>query len=433
MSGHPQPARGGFLDYFALWLVLGSGLLLMPLGSLLVPALSIERAVLATVVAAVLASLLVAAITSLAARKEKSTLELLAEPFGDAGKPVVVLLLLVRHVLFAAFALVLITDAATLIGERSLGADLRPLWAALFAVAALVVIIGPQRSWKVWRAWALIAVLVSAGIGVSAYMEFEIPSYLTRPAVGGWPSFWQAVDVMVIFPLLWLPVAADYASSARSATSAGRGAFWGLLLTTALLGTLGIIYLPATGSGDLPGFLVGMELGLIAMAFLFVLQLDEVAVNTSAVHSTLEGLPLSVIRPFTGLSVLAAAFAAALLWRIAEVEPYLLLAGSLFVPGFAVVVSQSLRPARLAPVAATLAWAGGFFVYQWITPADIAWWRDFLDSLTGILALPFPLSDQVSWLGGAIASFVFAFAVHAVSAFAPALRPAHRPSAGPAQ
>lgn len=427
MRHERESVSAGGSGYFALWFSLGAGLFLMPFGAFLVPALSIERAVLATLVAGAAAALLIGAIVALAARSGRSTLDLLAEPFGDRGRWIVALLLLLRHGLFAAFALVLITDSATLIGERSLGVDLRPVWAIAFLLAAALLFHNLHRGWRFWRAWGVLTAVLAVGVTISAYAEFEVPSYLRRPAVGGWPSFWQAVDVMLIFPLLWLPVAADYACFARNPRSAARGAFAGVLLAAAWFGTLGIVYLPAVDSGDIPGFLVGMQLGLGALIFLMVLQLDEVAVSASVARLTITG-ERSVLGWLAGPAVLLAAFPAALLWHVTQVEPYMLLLGSLFVPAFAIVIAQALWPQRRPLAVPAFAWAGGFLLYQWITPADIGWWRDLLDSVAVASGLPFPLTDDITWLGGAIPAFAFAFAIHALAAVAPAIRPAHQPS-----
>ncbi|MEK7247672.1 MAG: hypothetical protein AAB092_04285, partial [Chloroflexota bacterium] len=224
--------RFGFLDHFALWASLGAGLYLMPFGALLVPALSIEQAVLATMLAGLIGGLLIASVAAVAAASERSTAELLAAPFGDRGRRPVAIMLVVRHLLFAIFALVLVTDSAELISERSLGAGLRPLWAAVFgAVGLALALAGPGRvSTGMRRAGLWLVLLVAVAVSASAYAEFEIPSYLRRPPAGGWPSFWQATDIMLIFPLLWLPVVADFARFGRDSRSAARGSFAGVFL-----------------------------------------------------------------------------------------------------------------------------------------------------------------------------------------------------------
>jgi hypothetical protein len=58
-----------------------------------------------------------------------------------------------------------------------------------------------------------------------------------------------------------------------------------------------------------------------------------------------------------------------------------------------------------------VAWFSGFVLYQWILPAEIGRWQTILSSPFETLGLPFPLSDEVTWLSAAISSFLLAFAI----------------------
>jgi purine-cytosine permease-like protein len=343
---------------------------------------------------------------------------------GERGRWPAASLLAARHLLFAVFALVLIADAAELISERALGAGLRPLWAALFGAAGLALVVaGPQRvSTGMRRAGLWLVLLVAVAVSFSAYAEFEIPAYLRRPAAGGWPSFWQAIDVMLIFPLLWLPVVADFARLGRDSRSAARGSFAGVFVAAVWFGVLGILYLPATDSGDISGFLVGMQLGLGALALLFLLQIDEIYASAFAAASVFE----SVRARLAPAALFVIAVPAAIFLNVADLEGYVLLAAAVFIPAFAVVIARAVWPAARPQAAPLLAWACGFVLYQWITPAEIAWWRDALDFAFGVAALPFPLSESATWLGAAVPAFLIAFAVDLLAPAFSRVLPAER-------
>lgn len=412
---------GGFRDQFTLWLSLGASLYLMPFGALLVPELSVGMAVLASLLAATLAALLVAGIVALAVRSNRSTLGILSSPFKDRGRWPLAGLLTVRHVVAATFALVVIADSATLIGERSFGVDMRPLWVVGFAVFAIAANFAVRR-WPVLRTVAAVVVaLLAIGILASAYMEFEIPSYLRRPAPGGWPEFWRAVNVMLVFPLLWLPVAADNVRTGFDARRASLGALLGLALAATWFGALGIIYLPATDSGDIPGFLVGMEMGLAALLILSVLQLDEVVANNHSTSRLAEDLAVGP-KPAAAFLPLLVAVPAAIFLDIGDLEGYLLLVGSVFVPAFAVVMVYSVRPVDQPWIVPAAAWLAGFVFYQWIAPADIPWWGDMCSSVADQLGVAFPLYGAPGWTGAAMPSFVLAGIVQAIACLAFAKR-----------
>ncbi len=409
----------GFLDHAALWGSLGVTLYVMPFGALLVPALSLEQAFLAVVVAAAMGGLLVGAVAAMAARSGLATVELLAQLLGERFKPLLAALLLVRNVVFAAFALSLIAASAELVSDRALGAGLRPLWVVAFGMAGLsLVAAGPQFVIRklLRRAGLWLALLIAAAVTLSAYLEFGVPAYLQRPAAGGWPSFWQAVDVMLIVPLLWLPLVADYARLGRGVGSSFAGSFLGLFLATAWLGFLGVVYLPAVETGDIAGFVVGTQLGLAALVVLLLLQTDEVFANVHSAGVALEAVPSAWRWP---LVAGAAAVILALPFDFLRFEASLLLLASLFVPLFGVLLADFLlsrgfaQPA-LAP-SALAAWGLGFFIYHWISPAEVGWWQDALSwLLDDALHLTFPLTEEITWLGAAIPSFLAGFLLHAL-------------------
>ncbi|MHC4481266.1 MAG: hypothetical protein ACYS1C_09915 [Planctomycetota bacterium] len=360
-------------------------------------------------------------VAAIAAHSGLSTVELLGQLLGRRFTPLLASLLLVRNVVWAALALSLIAGSAELVSDRALGVGLRPLWVIVFGLVGLsLVAAGPQFTVRklLRRAGLWIALLVAAGVTLSAYMEFEFPAYLRRPAVGGWPSFWQGVDMMLVVPLLWLPLVADYARWGKSVGSSFGGTFLGLFVATAWLGFLGVAYLPAVESGDISGFVVGMQLGLAALVILLLLQTDEVFAN---VHSA--GLALGSVLPvgrWTGLLIPGlAAMALAVPLDFIEFETTLLLLASLFVPLFGVLIADFLesrgatQPA--AAPSALVAWVLGFLVYHWISPTEVGWWQDAMSWLfADALSLPFPLTDEVTWLGAAIPSFLAGFAVHLV-------------------
>lgn len=434
----PQSERTFSLwDQAALWAAIGISLYAMPFGSLLVPALSLERAFLAVLVAALLGSLLVAAMAAIGAATGLTTAGLLESLLGPRAGKAAAVILLARHVAVGALVLSVIASAAALVSDRALGVGLRPLWALLFgAVGLALALAGPEffvrkllRRGGVW-----LMLLIALVITLSAYLEFEVPSYLRRPAVGGWPEFWQAVDVMLVAPLLWLPLAADYGRHGRTVTTTMGGAFFGFLATTAWLGYLGVVYLPATESGDIAGFVAGMNMSLAALLILMVLQSDESFANARS-----GGLALAALAPVgerrgtliagTGAAILAAAF------DFLRLEGSVLVLASAFVPLSGVLVADQILARtsglRAGGIWAAVAWLLGFALYHWIAPPDAAWWQDATRWLfADLLGLPYPLTEEHTWLGAAIPSFLLAFAVQTAGGIARlAARPLAKKSA----
>jgi len=406
----------GFLDHAALWGSLGLTLAIMPFGSLLVPSLSLAQAFLAVATAAVLGGLMLATAAAIGAHTGLSSAELFGRVLGIRGPQFMGALLTVRNVLWGAFALALIADSAELVSDRALGAVVRPLWVLLFGAAGLALAMaGPEfvvrkllRRFGVW-----IALLIALVITFSAFSEFGVPTNLQRPAVGGWPSFWQAVDVMLLMPLLWLPLVADYARFGRGVGAAFSGTAVGYFVGAAWFGALGVIYLPAVETADIAGFVVGMQVGLIALVLLLVLQVDELFANTASASTSLRTAVAGADARLATLAAVAAAVALALAIDVVSYEGTLLLLASVFIPLFGVVVAGAIlgqvgdHGEPRMPAAAFIAWAAGFLLYHWIAPSDADWWQDATQWLfSDVLSLPFPLTDEVTWLGAAIPAFL---------------------------
>lgn len=440
MAQQPLPAAQRTFtlwDNAALWAALGISLYMMPFGSLLVPQLSLQRAFVAVLIAAFLAALLVAAAAGIAAHTGLSTVGLLEKLFGPYGGKAAAALVLARNVAVGALALSVIADAATLVSERALGPGLRPVWVVVFGGLALALAVaGPDfvvrkllRRGGIW-----LMILVAAVITLSAYMQFEVPAYLKRPAVGGWPEFWQAVDVMLIAPLLWLPLAADYGRFGKSVTATMGGAFVGFFVFTVWFGFLGVVYLPATETGDIAGFVVGMKLGLGALVLLFLLQTDEVFANAYSGGLALRALVPAPERAAPIVAGGATVVLAAAL-NVLNIEGSVLILASVFIPLVGVLMAQQILDRTSAGVftapAAVLACVVGFALYHWIAPPDARWWHDAVQWLAAdTLGLSFPLTDDATWLGAAIPAFLGGFAVHLAGGWiTAAVRPA-RPTVG---
>jgi purine-cytosine permease-like protein len=184
---------------------------------------------------------------------------------------------------------------------------------------------------------------------------------------------------------------------------------------TVWFGTLGIIYLPATEAGDIAGFVVGMNMSMGALVLLFLLQADELFASGHSAETALKALPgPRLASPIPATFVTLAAIVVALPEDLMRAEGTFLLLGSVFIPLFGIVIAdQTMRreSGRFAAVP-LLAWAIGFLAYHWISPSEAQWWRDATEWLfADSLGLPYPLTEEVTWLGAAVPSFLVAFAV----------------------
>jgi putative hydroxymethylpyrimidine transporter CytX len=402
----PQRLRTlGLLDTGMLWASLGLSLLVLVAGTVLVPALSLREALLAIAVGGIFGNALLGAAAWIGAEARVPAMVLLRAPLGRAGSWLPTALNVVQNVGWTIFEVLVIAVAAkALVGG--------PLWlwklvAALAATAlALVGPIGFVRQWvKRFALWVVLASL--AYLTWWTLHDAPLSTLWSQPGKGGFPSFWQGVDLMVAMPVSWLPLAADYTRFSRD----GRSAFWGTavgyLLPNVWLYALGAVLLLTRGLADAPSVLTAIATGGAAAAIALVaLVVDESKVPFANVYSSAVSLqnvlpraPQRALIAIVGLVSLVGAYAIDLV----QYASFLLLLGSFFVPLFGVLLAQWLVGRRVDVAGVRFdqvaAWLAGFVVYQWLSPVGPSWWTSVVDHT----------HPGVGAIGGSLPSFAMSF------------------------
>src|SRR6266487_568373 len=109
------------------------------------------------------------------------------------------------------------------------------LWGNL-SVSLLVIVIGAlswglgmlgpigfvRRYLRKFATWALLFAM--AYLTYWAISKSNLHAFWARPGKGGFPSFGQAVDLVIGSVVSWTPLAADYSRFSRSRKGAGWGA-----------------------------------------------------------------------------------------------------------------------------------------------------------------------------------------------------------------
>lgn len=453
----PEMRTLGFLDTSVLWGNLGISLLLPVVGAFLVPALSLRDATLAIVVGALIGNVMLAIAARIGAETGAPGMVIYRAPLGIRGSFGPTLFNVLQNVGWGSFELFIIATAAAGVSDRILGARLRPLWTVLFA--AIVVVMawgGPVAVVRRWiRRYAVWLVL-----GSSAYLTwymlttFDLGALWGQSGKGGWPSFWQGVDLVVALPVSWIPLAADYTRFTRSGRSAFWGAGAGYFLAQVwffMLGALLILGRPGTDPFDPRGFvgaILAIPVGAVAMLVLLADETDEAFANVYSTSVSIQNLFPRLSQRALSLGVGAVCMAIALVVNLVQYENFLLLLGALFVPLFGVLVADYYVLRRGTYDAGALyrergaywyaggvnwpavaAWIIGFLTYNWISPGTVSWWVSAMKRLFhGWLSLPFPAGDRYTWLGASLASFFVAIGAALLLGSAQVAR-ARRPAA----
>jgi NCS1 family nucleobase:cation symporter-1 len=411
-------------DTAMLWGSLGLSLLVLVAGTVLVPALSLRAALLAILVGGIFGNALLGLAALLGAEARVPAMVLLRAPLGRTGSWLPTALNVLQNLGWTIFEVLVIAAAARALVHGPLW-----VWKLVAAAAAIALaLLGPIGFVREWvRRFALWVVLASlAYLTWWALHDASLHALWSRPGKGGFPSFWEGVDLMVAMPVSWLPLAADYTRFSRG----GRSAFWGTavgyLVPNMWLYALGAILLLTRGLSDAPSVLTAIASGGAAAAVaLLALGVDETKEPFANVYSAAVSLqnvfprvPQRLLIAVVGVVATAGTFVI----DLQQYASFLLLLGSFFVPLFGVLLAQWLAGCR-DPFAASevragqiAAWLAGFCVYQWLSPVGPHWW-------TSLVAVTHPA------IGGSLPSFAAAFVVSlglTLPGRALALR--HRPS-----
>jgi nucleobase:cation symporter-1, NCS1 family len=427
----PVPAerrRLSGLELAVLWGDLSVGLLVIVTGALLVPAMGLPRALLAIVVGSAIGCVPLALVGIAGAREGVPSMVLFRPVLGLRGSFLPSALNLLQLVGWTAVELWAMASVANVVSVRLFSLDAYHLWLVLVAVLCTAFAIGgPILVVRRWLERFGIHVLIatSAWITVKVLASGDLGQMWRAPGQGGLP-FWLAVDLVVVMPVSWLPLVADYDRFARPGSRSALGTYVGYLLGNVWFYALGALLVLALGvAPDVRG--IGAAIAAVAggspvLIALLVGESDNAFANIYSSAVSVQNVVPEARQRRLIVSIGAVAFALALLLSIERYEVFLFLIGSVFVPLFGVFAADYfvLRGGRFGERAlfeptgvrwrAIVPWAAGFLLYHWCAApgAMPAGWTNAVGTVFGSwLHLPFPLFD--ARFGASLPSFVLAF------------------------
>jgi len=299
----------------------------------------------------------------------------------------------------------------------------RPVWLALVAIFCTgLALIGPMRVVRVWLERAGVWIVLVACGYLTLYYLFKGgfgPFFGSRP---GASPFGVAVDLVIVMPVSWLALVADYNRFSVTRRQSFTGTFAGYTLGNIWFYALGALLVLAGGFADsspegiaagILGISGGVVVGTVLLAALLAGETDEAWADIYSAAVSIQNLVPRVAQRTLVLGIAAAGTAIAAVVTAGNYETFLFLLGSVFVPLFGVVLATwaagGLRPGSDGSrepefrVANVVVWIAGVTLYHWINPTGPSWWINwFTDHVPG--------AGDHAWLGASLPSFAFAFA-----------------------
>jgi putative hydroxymethylpyrimidine transporter CytX len=418
----PQRLRVlGLLDTMLLWGNLSISLLVIVLGAVLVPALSLKQALLAIVIGAVAGNLLLGLAALIGADARVPGMVVLRAPLGRRGSYVPTVVNVAQNLGWSTFELIVISTAAAALSKRVFGFEARWAWALLFGlVAVALALLGPigfvRRYVRKFAVWAVAASMIY--LTWWALDKADLHQFWHAGGKGGL-SLGSGIDVVIGSIVSWTPLAADYTRFSRDRRSAFWGASIGYFVPTLwcfALGALLVLARNVTDAADVPAAVAaGGAISAFALLALTVDESDEAFADIYSTAVSIQNVLPRVSQRLLIVLVSIVATAGAVAIDLRNYQTFLLLLGSVFVPLFGVLLADWLRrgahyreadlfAGRAWRLDQLVAWVAGFVLYQWLSPQGPSWW-------TGIVAHLHP--GHAAWtasLPSFAASFVLASA-----------------------
>ena len=387
----------GWYSHASLWFSLGVGLLVMQMGAYLVPAMGTQEALLAIALGSVLGAGLLAWVAKIACDTGLSSAGLMHQVYGSAFARLPVLLNIVQLVGWTTFELVVMRDGTlAMFGSSGTVAPVVAtlLWGGVLTLLMVGSMLGLVRSFVsrfglplvvlslLWLSYQFVGLLQAQGWA----------AFWSRPGTGEM-GFLSATDLVIAMPVSWLPLIADYARHGKDSRSALSGSWIGFAIANIWCYALGLMVVSVSApDANLVNTLLLAQAGLLALGLILLDELDNAYgdVYSASVNSHSLWSRLSV--KHWGLAIAVACTGLAMVLPMHDLEPFLLMLSSVFVPLYGVILGRLGTGAVASDNVsvkwgAALIWLAGIGVFH-----AVATWAPQYGSTLPSLAFSFALA-----------------------------------------
>lgn len=388
------------MSHASLWFSLGVGLLVMQVGSYLVPSVGTQDAILAILIGSVLGSALLAWTAKLGCTTGLSSAGLMHHTFGSSFARLPVILNIVQLIGWTSFELVVMRDGTGALGQKIWGITLSPvlttlLWGGLLTLlmtASMLTLVRQFVSrvglplviasllWLSWQFWHKLDAQ-----GIAAFMQ--------RPGNGGMGML-SAVDLVMAMPISWLPLVADYARYGKSGRSTFGGTWLGYAIANIWCYGLGVLVVSVSEPGtDMVTALLLAQGGLVALGLILLDELDNAYGDVHSAGVSTQSLLGGSLKTWAlGLAVLSTLLAMVL--PMHSLEPFLLMLSSVFVPLYGVILGRLACSSCTADTSGkTIDWStAALWLLGVVCFHSVAKWAPQLGSALPTLTLTFTLA-----------------------------------------
>ncbi len=309
--------------------------------------------------------------------------------FGIRGSNLAAILNIIQLICWASIMLIIGGRAGAMLGEPMGGLPAsNRFWILCIGLGTLLWALCTGKSiWKLMQASAVVGLcLVLLLLSWKTYQE------VGRLVIAAQPEsmpFMMGLDLVIVMPISWMPLVADYSRFSKRTTTAFWSTWWGYFLVSSWMYVLGLTATLITGNTEPQIQMLQLmgRMGLVVPALLMVVfstitsDFPDIYSATCSMLNISGKIGAKTMMWITGfVSILVA-----LVFPMERYETFLFFIGAMFMPLFGVVLTDYfiIRKRKLDleqiykvggdywyfrgfNLVALLSWAAGFVTYETI-------------------------------------------------------------------
>ena len=386
-------------SHTSLWFSLGVGLLVIQIGTYLVPAMGTQDALLAILLGSLLGSGLVAWVAKLGCDTGLSSAGLMHQVYGSGFAKLPIVLNVIQLVGWTSFELVIMREGTLAMGEKHFAWSGNYLvmatlfWGSILTLLMASSMLGLVRNFVsrfglplvvlslAWLTWQFLGVLQTQ----------DVSAFWNRPGNNSM-GFLSAIDLVIAMPVSWLPLVADYARHGKNSRTAMSATWLGYAIANIWCYSLGVLVVSVSSPDiNLVSTLLLAQGGLLALGLILIDELDNAYGDVYSASLNSHSLFSRWSIKQWGLLIAVGCTLLAIVLPMHSLEPFLLMLSSVFIPLYGVILGRAGRaPASSASLSIyllpALIWLIGIAVFH-LSAQFTPQWGSALPSLAVSLSL----------------------------------------------
>jgi putative hydroxymethylpyrimidine transporter CytX len=259
-------------------------------------------------------------------------------------------------------------ESLNLISKTMWSINNMPLWIILIGLLIVIWIVCGMTGFKKINSVAVFLLLILTI--VLGWIIFKSGKVFSAPATQG-ISFGGALELVVVMPLYWLPLIADYTRFAKSEKQGAYGSFLGYFIGSSWMFIIGLGAAIVSKNPDPSAMLLAANLGMSAFGIVVLSTVTTTFMDAYSAGVTFLNIMPKLNEKTTAVVMTIIGTIASLVFSIDNYTNFLYAIGSVFAPLFAILLTDyfiikkqtKIVDKLLLNIGAILVWAIGVVLY----------------------------------------------------------------------